>query len=146
TNPEEIYKLWFAHQGKELSLGMPWKYYFKAAEIYNAPETGVYTAPGLVLAGVHSSILGAAITSDILVTFLSGEDIEKQKEISTSFQILPHCLPDPQWTCDSLTVDYISPYSPEKFKFIEDCIEKLVKGYRELQDYTEQYGMWIYRT
>lgn len=145
--PQEIYKLWFAHQGKELNLAMPWKYYFKAAEINNGPQTGVYTAPGLVLAGIHSSILGAALTSDILINFSGGQDgIEKQKELSDCFQALPHCLPDPQWTCDSLTLGYISPYAPDKFKQIEDCIEKLVKGYKELQDYTGQYGMWIYRT
>ncbi|HOK56461.1 MAG TPA: hypothetical protein PKV21_00745 [bacterium] len=143
--PTEIYKLWFCHQGKELNFAMPWKYYFKAAEIYNSPSTGVYTAPGLVLAGVHSSILGAGITNDFLITFLEN-NIEKQKEISNCFQILPHCIPDPKWTCDSLAVGYIAPYSPEKFKFIEDCIEKIVKSYWELQDYTGQYGMWIYRT
>lgn len=147
TAPEEIYKLWFAHQGKELNLAMPWKYYFKAAEIYNAPETGVYTGPGLVLAGVHSSILGAAITSDFLLSFLTGDNgIEEQKEISGTFQNLPHCIPEPQWTCDSLAAGYISPYSPDKFKIIEDCLEKIVKGYKELQDYTGQYGMWIYRS
>jgi len=143
---KEIYKLWFAHQGKELNLAMPWKYYFKAAELYNGPATDVYSAPGLVLAGVHSSILGASITSDMLVTFLTGENIEKQKEISNCFQSLPHCIPDPEWTSNTLALGYISPYSPEKFKIIEDCIEKLVKGYFELQDYTGQYGMWIYRS
>ncbi|MCM8764721.1 MAG: hypothetical protein NC830_05130, partial [Candidatus Omnitrophica bacterium] len=146
-NPQKIYKLWFAHQGKELNLAMPWKYFFKAAEMYDGPQTGVYTAPGLVLAGVHSSILGAALTSDILISFSDkNEGIEKQKELSDCFQAFFHCLADPQWTCDSLAVGYISPYSPDRFKQIEDCVEKLVKGYRELQDYTGQYGMWIYRT
>ncbi|MCM8808716.1 MAG: hypothetical protein NC934_00890 [Candidatus Omnitrophica bacterium] len=144
-SPSEIYKLWFCHQGKELNFAMPWKYYFKTAEIYNSPSTDVYTGPGLVLAGVHSSILGSSVTNDILITFLEG-DIERYREISNCFQVLPHCLPEPKWICDSLSVGYIAPYSSEKFKFIEDCIEKVVKGYWELQDYTEQYGMWIYRT
>ncbi len=152
THPEidelaenQIHKLWFAHQGSELNMAMPWKYYWAVCNIRNEFRAGVYSGAGQAMAGVHSSVLGAAQTSDLLIHFASRKNAEEAREISACFQTAPHALPDTKWLCDSLALGWIQPYEPEKMPMAEEVIENLGKGPWVTQNATDDYGMWIYR-
>ena len=142
---DQIHKLWFAHQGKELNMAQPWDYYFAVANEIKNPSIGVYKGAGLALAGVHSSGLGSAITSDLLIHFSATAEEEKARQVARCFQAAPHALPDTKWLCKSESAGLLHPYDPENMKAAEETIEDMVKGYWETQDKTDEYGMWIYR-
>jgi len=145
TEHSEIHKLWFAHQGKELNMAQPWPYVFAVAQISGTPATGIYSATGQALAGVHASALGAARTSDLTIHFAAGERTDEVRDVSACFQAAPHAMADPEWICDSRAVGYMHPYDPVNMKTAEQVIEDLMRGYWEIQDTCGDYGMWIYR-
>jgi hypothetical protein len=145
TNLDQLHKLWFAHQGKELNMTMPWSYYFAVAQKVDNPSAGIYEAPGMTLAGIHSSGMGVAITSDILLLFSPAQDAEAT-ETANCFQTAPSALPDTKWLCDSLAVGYIHQYDPENYADLESIIADTMRGYWETQNETGMYGMWIYRS
>jgi hypothetical protein len=142
---EQINRLWFAHQGKELNLAMPWQYYFATAQITGNASTGIYSPGGMPMGGIHTSAMGMAITSDIQLLFAAPEQAAQARDMAACWQTAPHALPDPKWTCASLAAGYMQPYSPEAMKAAEATIEDVVKGYWETQDTCGEYGMWLYR-
>jgi PcRGLX-like protein central beta sandwich domain len=142
---DEIHKLWYAHEGTELNMVQPWSYYLKVAKIEGKPDTGVYKGPGLALAGIHASGMGAAITSDTMVQFAPKDKTAEAQQVAECFQATPHALPDPAWLCASKAIGYVQPYSPKQFKGAEKTVEDMVKGYWETQDKAGEYGMWVYR-
>jgi len=146
TDHNQIHKLWFAHQGKELNLAMPWEYYFAVCKIMDEQSLGVYSGPGLSLAGVHASGLGAAVTSDCLVHFAPASAEAEVRDVAGCFQARPHALPDPVHLCGTLAMGRVQPHSPTALKQFEEIIEDAVKGYRETQDASDEYGMWVYRS
>jgi hypothetical protein len=143
---EEIHKLWFAHQGRELNLAQPWETFFAVARITDNPEMGVYKGAGLALAGVHASALGTAITSDFMVHVGAGDTAaETMRRDATRFQVAPHALAAPEWTCASEALGWVHPYDPERFPVLEQTIQDAMRGYWETGDAAGEYGMWLYR-
>jgi len=142
---EQINRLWFAHQGKEMNLAQPWNYYFAVSQIIGDPSEGVYKGGGLALAGVHSSSLGAALTSDIMAGFAAKGQDAAAREQAEVFQAAPHAVADPRWFCDSLAAGWLHPYDPERMKYPEEIIENMMRGQWETQDACGEYGMWLYR-
>ncbi|HRU06609.1 MAG TPA: hypothetical protein P5137_12645, partial [Candidatus Brocadiia bacterium] len=142
---EQINRLWFAHQGKELNLAQPWEYYFAVSQITGDPSVEVYRGAGLALAGIHASSLGAALTSDIMVGFATKGADAAAREAAEVFQAAPHALAEPKWFCDSLAAGWLHPYDPENMKDAEETIEDMMRGYWETQDACGEYGMWLYR-
>ena len=142
---EQINRLWYAHQGKELNLAMPWQYYFATAQITGEPSTGIYKPGGMPMGGIHSSAMGTAITSDLMLLFAEPARADAARDVAACWQTAPHALPDPKWTCASLAAGYMHPYDPETMKAAEETIEDLLKGYWETQDTCGEYGMWLYR-
>jgi hypothetical protein len=142
VSPENINRILFAHQGVEMNLSMPWKYYLSAAKISDSEETGVYSSGGQVLAGVHASAMGAATTNDFL--FLFGTEKERQKTIKT-FLNHPTPLPSPKWTCSTMALGYVHEYDKKRFPEIEKIISDASRGYWEVGNKTNEFGMWLYR-
>lgn len=143
---ERIHQLWFAHQGRELNLAQPWGYYFAASRIAGRPDSGIYDPAGMAMAGVHSSAMGTAVTSDILIQFDPAGGAEAARDTAACFQAAPHALPDPHWLCGSLAMGYVHPYDPDKMKAAEETIARTMRAYWEIQDTCGEYGMWLYRT
>ncbi len=142
---EQINRLWFAHQGREMSLVQPWQYYFSVAQIAKNPASGIYAPAGFPLAGIHSSAMGTAITSDLLVHFGRPSQADALRETASCFQAAPHAVADSRWVCDSLAVGYIHPYDPEKMGPVEEAIAGTMRGYWQIQNDCGEYGMWLYR-
>jgi hypothetical protein len=143
TAANEIHKLWFAHQGRELNFAQPWNTYFRVAQIEGDPSQGVYNGAGLALAGVHASSLGMALTSDVLLHYAPpGTDLAPA---AAAFQAAPHLLADPAWNCASGAFGWVHPYDPERFATLEEIFRQTMRGYWETQDATGEYGMWLYR-
>jgi hypothetical protein len=141
----QIHKLWFAHQGRELNLAQPWSTYFAVARILDDPSSGVYNGAGLALAGVQSSPLGAAVTSDLLVQFADAGAQAAVQESAACFEAAPHALADPGWTCGSGGLGWIAPYDPERFGTLEGILSDIMRGYWETGNEAGEYGMWLYR-
>lgn len=139
----EIHKLWFAHQGKELNLQAPWEYFLKTVEYTNSDTLGVYTASAHAMAAVQASAMGISVTSDFLISFADKiSDIEKYSE---AFQEEYHALPEPEYLCASGAVGMVHHYDPDKYYRIEEIAEKVIHGYWGAQNDSKEYGMWIYR-
>lgn len=142
---KNIHKILFAHQGKEMNLAMPWKYYLAVAKITDSDSVGVYSEGGQALAGVHSSAMGAAITSDMLFDFSKVEGEKDAQETAECFEKTPGVMADPKWNSASLAAGWIHQYDPENFPVIEKIIQNLMQGYWETGNITDEYGMWLYR-
>ncbi|MHC4872401.1 MAG: exo-rhamnogalacturonan lyase family protein [Planctomycetota bacterium] len=139
----EMHRLWFCHQGKELNLAMPWEYYLKTVKYYNDDSIGDYYASGHAIAGVQSSAMGISITSDFQISF--AEKLNEIKRHADSFQKENHAIPDPVKLCDSGAMGMIHHYDKKKYRVIEMIAEKAIGGYWGAQNESKMYGMWIYR-
>lgn len=142
---QNLTKILYAHQGKEMSLALPWKYYLTAAKILDTDKTDVYSAGGQVLAGVHSGALGAASTVDVMIDFSSADMAGNATHLAECFQTRPHAIADPVWNCASLATGYIHPQDKKNFPVMENIIEDALKGYEKTNDVTGEYGIWIFR-
>ncbi len=142
---EQINRLWFAHQGRELDLAQPWRYYFAVAKIAGNPGSGIYSTAGFPMAGIHASAMGTAITSDILIQFGEPRQAEETRQAAACFQVAPHAVADPRWVCDSLAAGYMHPYDPEHMALAEDTISGMMRAYWDIQNSCGEYGMWLYR-
>jgi len=146
TARDQIHRLLFAHQGKEMKMSAPWDYFTAACNYYNDDSYGVYKATGHVMAAVHATALGAATTSDVLLELGTSGDEAAMEERAACFMLAPHAMADPKWNCDSFALGKINPYDPATFPSIEQTISNTMRGYWKHQDMAEMFGMWIYRS
>jgi len=144
--PANIHKLLFAHQGNELVMNAPWDYFIAGCMQYDDDSYGVYKPTGHALAAVTTSGMGVATTSDVMIQLGKPADADKLIDVAETFMTAPHAVADPKWTCDSLAVGYIHPYDPQTFPAMEELTSNLMRGYWDMQDWGEMYGMWIYRS
>ena len=143
---DQIHRLWFAHQGRELDLRMPWGTYFAVSEYVQNDSNIRGKAEPQALTGVHTGGMGTGVTSDLLIHFAATGDAQTLAATADCFQAAPHALADPQWTCDSLAMGYVHPYDPEHFRGFEEAISDTLRGYWDTQDAGKMFGMWIYRS
>jgi hypothetical protein len=143
----QIHRLWFAHQGREMNMAMPWEYYFAVKSYATIDRYGRldHTA-GQGLVGVSAFAMGTAVTSDLLIQFAAPGAAKTLTDTAQCFQAAPNALADPQWTCDSLAAGYIHPYDPKNFKGFEETIYNFMRGYWDTQNHGKMFGMWIYRS
>lgn len=144
--PDRYHQLWFAHQGKELDLRFPWENLFSVMRYVDNPSTGIYKPGGTAMGGVHASAMGTAITSDMMVQFGEESRLEQARDAAAAFQHHAHVLPDTQWLADSGALGPIHPYDPERFPQFEKAAQTMLYGYRNIQNDTGQYGMFLFRT
>ena len=142
---QNLTRIIYAHEGEEMNLPLPWKYYLASAKLLDSDRTGVYSVTGQLLAGVHAGALGIAITSDLLIDFSQLKDAKSAVTAAKCFQKKPHALADPKWNCASLAAGYLHPYDPRQFPVLEGIIKNALRGYKKTDDFTQEYGMWIYR-
>ncbi len=143
--PARYHQLWFAHQGSELDLKFPWESLFTVMKLADDPSTGIYHAGGTAMGGVHASAMGAAITSDILLTFSPAQSVTTARQLAARFQQQPHALAHPDWLASSGALGPVHPYDPENFGPLEDVARRTIRAYTAIQDYTEEFGMFLYR-
>ena len=143
---DQIHRLWFAHQGRELNMSMPWGYYFAVAEYVKDDSNIRGKAEPQAFTGVHTSGMGTAVTSDLLIYYAASSDAPTLASTAECFQAAPHALADPQWTCDSLAMGYLHPYDPKNFRGFEETISDTLRGYWDTQNAGQMFGMWIYRS
>jgi hypothetical protein len=141
---DQIHRLWYAHQGRELNMTMPWGYYFAVSKYAKMDQYG--DGAPQAFAGVQTCGMGTAVTSDLLVHFAASDEAQSLPASAECFQAAPHALADPPWTCDSLALGYLHPYDPENFRGFEETIFDSMRGYWESQDAGRMFGMWIYRS
>jgi len=142
---KNVHKIMFAHQGREMNLKMPWEYYLTAAKKTDTEAIGVYSSTGQILAGVHSSAMGAAITYDLMFYFSKSEQTKKAANVAACFEQAPMVMANPKWNCATLAAGWVRHYDPEKFEVPEKIIQNLSHGYWKTGNITDEYGMWIYR-
>lgn len=140
------HQLWSLHQGRELDLRLPWETLFTALKITDDPSLGIYHAGGTVMGGIHSSAMGAAITSDLLIQFAPADAMNHVQIAAKQFQMQHQPVADPKWLANSRAMGDIHPYDPQRFPQIEAVAQEALYGYRNLQDATGEYGMFLYRT
>lgn len=141
---DQIHRLWYAHQGREMNMAMPWDYYFAVAEY--APLDNYGKPAPHAFAGVQACAMGTAVTSDLLLHFAAPGEGKALVAAAECFQAAPHALPDPRWTCDSLAMGYIHPHDPQNFRGLEEIISNGMRGYWATQNAGKMFGMWIYRS
>jgi hypothetical protein len=147
-NPEakdQIHRMWFAHQGREMNMAMPWGAFF-AVSGYSASNYGGADADEQALTGLGANAMGTAVTSDLLIHFAAAPAAPALADTARCFQAAPHALAAPQWTCDSLAMGYLHPYDPKNFLGFEETISDCMRGYWKSQDHGNMFGMWIYRS
>jgi len=140
-----LHQQWYIHQGRYLNMTVPWDSLFTYARIVNNGSFGIYKPLGNIMGGVHASGMGAAQTSDFLITFATTDDKSTARNIAAAFQTDAQVLADPKWLSQSKAMGYVHPYDPKRFASLESIIEDYQKGYWHIQNETGQYGMWLYR-
>jgi hypothetical protein len=143
--PDRYHQLWFAHQGRELNLVFPWETLFRVMNLADNPELGVYDPAGTAMGGVHASAMGVAITSDLQLSFTPTHDDSRARQLADTFAHHPLALAHPDWLAASDVMGPIHPYDPQAFAEIESTADRMLRAYRDLQDQTGEFGMFLYR-
>lgn len=135
---ENIYKFWYAHQGRELDFRFPAPYYAKIDAEYNAKNGtpgqfgGYYTemktanAQGLCL--YNEFLIGTGVRSDTLA-WLAGKQ--------------PHAVPDPEYLCGTGAFGPVLHADMARFGPLEKTLER---GFASLAARTlpnNEYGQLI---
>lgn len=144
--PYRYHQIWSMHQGRELDFRLPWDCLFTAMRQTDNPSTGIYKPGGTVMGGIHASAMGAAITSDLLIQFAPIEEMGRVQVAAQQFQMQHHPVADPAWLATSRALGDIHPYDPQRFPQMESVAQAALYGYRDIQDATGEYGMFLYRT
>ena len=95
---------------------MPWKYYLSAANLIDSENTGVYAAGGQALAGIHSSAMGAASTSDMLLVFNRPGSQADATAAAARFEAYRSLSPPRNGTAPAWPLAGSIPYDPERYK------------------------------
>ncbi len=143
TAPERLHQHWSLHQGKLLDFRIPWENLFAVFKLTDNPKTGIYAPGGTAAGGVHSSAMGIAITSELLLHF--GESEADAWKEADAFQRRPLALPHPDWVAASGVLGPFHPYAPEKYPTLEAAARQALVALWQRQEDTGEFGMFIYR-
>ncbi len=142
---DRYHQHWFSHQGRVLNLTFPWQSLLTVFRFADSPSIDIYKPGGTAMGGIHASAMGTAITSDFMVHFGEKTEAEATRKAVAAFQARPTALAEPSWTAASGALGPIHPYDPESFSLYEQAAQDAIFGMWKLQDYTEEYGMYLYR-
>lgn len=138
--PEEIYKLWWCHQGRELDFRMPDDVFKTLTESDFGKAAGC--KENFINGRVANAQGVAAETNSLLWFHPAGASVEQAREINANFQWQPHAYADPQWVCDSLVFGPMTPREETRFPDPERYFEHNVMLRVAAQEYARDYGMW----
>ncbi|MAF65266.1 MAG: hypothetical protein CMJ84_06365 [Planctomycetes bacterium] len=160
-DPQNIYKLWYAHQGRELDFRFPDVYFARLdEELRKSPGAfGTYYK-----AMEYSNAQGVCLHNDIVVGFRAKDGTSSQsrensvesgpirslttsatsEQLSSLLDNAVHAAPDPKYACATGVFGPILHADREKFGMIEDTVHD---GFRSLAGRTEpnnEYGQLIF--
>ncbi|HRU06788.1 MAG TPA: hypothetical protein P5137_13550, partial [Candidatus Brocadiia bacterium] len=138
TSAQEIYKLWWVHEGRELNFQTPPQVFDALTEYGNNL--------GYSWAGQFANAMGVGVQTQLLLWFHpAGLKTDQIKRTCDLFQLEPDAQPDPQWSCDSLAYGHIFPRDDKAFPEVERYFEFAFKRNCFLMDRARDYGMFNYR-
>lgn len=138
-----IYKLWFAHQGRALDLQLPSTYFdqlmeWDAQKKWDVEDTAAY--------GYASNGQGLAIGNDFCVTLQGSapksDDITRQSRL---YQQNPHAMASPSWNVSTLVEGVMAARDDKRWPEIERYLNGFYPTCMlNIVEHGTEYGMWIY--
>lgn len=140
--PENIYKLWYCHQGRELDFRFPDSYYQTLDEECTRTEA----FGGYFRAMSYSNAQGLAINNDFLLNFQAVGDASAIPPAKLAYLADedPHAAPDPRHTCASGVFGQILHSDTQSFGQLEATTEKGFKSISTRTQPNNEHGMFIH--
>ena len=133
--PRDLWRLWFAHEGRLLD--------FKVPDTYRKPEYANRIAEPSQGNGYYANAMGVAKTHELLL--VAGEAAEDTAQYNAAFQTDPGVSAGGAWNCGSGVLGRMQGYAPEAFPFIEDYyLAKKHEAYLAWRDRVHDWGMWTF--
>ena len=139
---ENIYRLWYAHQGRELDFKFPDSYYQSLDEECKRTKAfgGYYTATK------YANAQGLCIHNDLVMSFAPRKDAPSKRGPTLSYLADedPHAAPDPAYTCGTGVFGPMLHADMQSFGQLETMLEK---GFESLSSRTlvnNEYGQFIF--
>ncbi len=137
-----IYKLRYAHHGKELDFRFPEAYRRRLDEAYAADRnlgTNYYTEMA------HANAQGMTIHNDLLLSFDTSDtnDDAQGQKLARLVNVDPHAAPEPEYACATGVMGPILHATPE----FAELDHTNLRGWQHLTSRPEaadDYGMFIY--
>ncbi len=141
--PRNIYKCWFAHQGKALDMQMPVYLYDALRE---GQERAAWDVEDTVNKGFKSNGRGTAIGNEFAIHLTapsaSADALARQERL---FQLNPHALAAPEWNVHTGVEAPMAARHDERMPEIERQINQdFPAAMFGMMDFLGDYGMWIY--
>ena len=137
---DNIHRLWFAHEGRELNFRIPPDYATtftkkRAHEFYYIPK-----------ATKNANALGLSKTHEMLICFARAESLTEAPNNAASlcrlFNNQPAALAPPSWVCAHGLFDRIHPRDPTRFPMAEELIDLMSSVRERLETHTRNMGMF----
>ncbi|MHC4873043.1 MAG: exo-rhamnogalacturonan lyase family protein [Planctomycetota bacterium] len=148
----QIYKVRYAHHGKELNFLIPDNYH-KRLEGYNEKEKwaggyelGITDKKRNKTKIQSASGQGAVVGNKFTIWFdKSSPSLENLNRRSGIIQQAPHALSSPAWNCSTRVIGPLAPRNPERHKTAEKLLDTAYDFYmKTIIDNFDEYGMWTY--
>lgn len=141
TDRFNIHMLWFAHEGKELDFTIPADY---PAKFNRENRDEFYYIPN---ATQNANAIGVAKTHEMLYFFHpANAPASRVAATVRTFQEGVACMATPEWVCGTEAFGSMpmQPRDPEQFPQAEWAISAMFDCERRLENYTHDYGMWVF--
>jgi hypothetical protein len=148
----QIYKVRYAHQGRELNFLIPDNYHNRL-EKYNKKENwaggyelGITDKKRNKTKIQSASGQGTVIGSKFAIWFdKSSPSIDMLNKRAGLIQQSPHGIADPGWNCATKVIGPLAARNPKKHKTAENLLDRAYSFYlNSIIDKFDTYGMWIY--
>lgn len=138
-----IYKVWFASQGRMLDLNMPREYYDKLEEL---DEKEGWDPEKTAEIGYMTTAEGVAIANEFELAFHAAaakpEDLLARARL---FQQNPHAIASPEWNVATLAEGHMAARDDKRWPEVERLLNDLYpNGMFNSGAFLGDYGMWIY--
>ena len=129
---DHLWRLWFCHEGRQLSFRLP--------ESYRAPEFQDLVAPEGN--GYFANAMGIAKTHEMILVF--GEAARQTATYHAVFSEDPSVSAAGKWNCDSLALGAIHEEDFAAFPKIERSFLDGHESYVRWRDRNHDWGMWSF--
>lgn len=138
-----IYKCWFASQGRFLDMRFPKSYYDALCQ---GKERPAWDPENSVNKAYKSNGLGTAIGNEFAILLApAATDADALVRHARLFQLNPHALASPAWNVGTLVEAPMAARNDKRFPEAERVMnEDFPTGMFGMMEYLGDYGMWIY--
>lgn len=133
-----IYKLWYVHQGQVLRFKLPQEY-FDTMKTWFENNAGFYVDKPS--AALIANAQGLSQTNEFLYWFAKPGGVPAE-QISDAFEADPHAIAEPEWTCSSNVFPGLYPRDPARFPRFERGLERFFDACCQIIDEENGYGMF----